>query len=459
MVSDGGKEVRKWFSYASDDGLCTSFAAAWDARKLRPLLSRGANKVQGNESGVDGGAAGAGVPGELADQLAAIERALAPLADLSLDIEIHREAASGRGARGGWEWLEDYPLDGEPIVDALAAIRRRLRDVHGGGAFRLIVRDPAKPGQWLLNQGLRIKRTDVQPTQPRQDESGLAALLVKLDENAARRAEESERRFAALVERLAQPAAQAGGLEQQLDLLVKVKAAFGSPDAKASDPLEMLDRVLSIRDKVTAITGDGASDPWAKLAGDYAPEVLGLLRDMVAGGEEDEGEEPETEQPESELANRLESFTGQMLKAARMNVDPATAARVALGAVKRPAALVRFCAKPNAAGLLCEASPELVRFAGWVERVRVEVVKQGRKALPKPAAAPVAAEEGKPGGDEAGKDAKRAGRDAGNAAADAGTGGAGKAARNRARPGGKADGQPSTEGLPRRGRGATRVRS
>lgn len=413
--------------------------------------------------GFDGGiagAAGGGLLVDVADQVAAIERALAPLADLAVAIEIHREAASGRGARGGWEWLEDYELEGEPITEVLAAIRRRLRDVHGGGAFRLVVRNPAKPGQLLLNQGLRIKRTDIPQLQQKQEENGLAALLVKLDENAARRAEESERRFAALVEKLAQPAGQVGGLEQQLDLLVKVKAAFGAPDTKASDPLEMLDRVLSIRDKVTAITGDGASDPWAKLAGEYAPEVLGLLRDMVAGGEEEEGEEaPEEGEQENALAQRLAGFTGQMVKAARMNVDPATAASVALRAVKKPAALVRFCAKPDAAGLLCEAAPELVRFAGWVERVRVEVVKQGRAALPKPAATPMAAAEEKPGGDDAGKDAKRAGRNAGDAAPDAGTGGTGKAAGNRARASGKADGKPAAKGLPRRGGSASRVRA
>lgn len=408
----------------------------------------------GGGGGAAGTAADPAGPDELVARLAA---ALSVVEESELAIEVYRTEGIGRGRVGPWEWLEDYRIDGAPVVEVLADIRRRLRDLHGGGEFRLVIRDPNKPGGYLLNAGLKVKRQPETSRKEQRQDDGNGMLLAMIERMDARAAA-AEERFLQALEKIAKPAEQVRTLDEDIERLTRLQTAFGGGKGDIFDAVEKVEKLKQV------LGGGGDSDPWAKLAGEVVPDLIGLARDVLDGGGEvdEEDEEPEGDDGEDaqtkQLRKALAGFTGKIHQAARMRMAPDAVAKLALQGVKNAQALVRFCRKENATALLLQAAPELVKFAGWVEQVRGEIVRAGSVASTA-ALPPGSAKTGAGNADGAVSDTERRGRSAGNAATHAGDGGGGKAPAGGAGTGGGAGAEPAGKGLRRGGGKGSRVRS
>jgi len=382
------------------------------------------------------------------DPIEALRRALEELGGEPAVLEVWRVESVGRGA-GPQEWLEDFPFDYGSVNEGLSVMRARLRDKHRGGQFKLVVRDDG--GGYRINKTIRVERQPeaVQQAPAVQPLAGLAELFARMDANAQAAAERVERILAAMVEKKT----GADDFDTQLERMTKMQALFGQ--GKKDDLFDAIEKV----EKLKEVFGAGEDGGWPALAREVAPEIFGLIRDLRDGGDADgDDEEEEPDDAESErreaIKKALGGFTAHMVKAARMKVAPDVAAGFALRAVKKPEGLVKFCQKENATGLLCEVAPELVPFAGWVERVRGEIVKAGSRRLTAP---PVEKPAGASNANDAGLDTERAGGRAGDAAKNAGHRRAVKATANGTAAGGESGAAGAGKKLRGRGRAAAQT--
>lgn len=383
------------------------------------------------------------------DQVERLSQALAQFATGDqIEVELYRVIGTGRGVNGEHEFIESLQwdtADGRGIGAVIRDVLNHLRDAHGGGRFRLQIRDD-QTGQLRMNQAATvIQKLGARQAPPATEKpDGLALLLAQQAEDRKAADARFEKLLATIAAGNAKPEASE---DEMLDRMAKYKTLFGGND-KGTDLLDALDKVMGIRERFDNLGAKEKPDQWAELIRDFGPDLLAAMR---GGGE---AEDAGTDADEA-VRNKLASFAGMMVKAAEQKVAPAAAAQFALARASNKGALVKFCQNPEATSLLCQAAPELVRYVVWVEQVRAEVVKTVTAKLP----APVAKEEGKPRADDAGDNSGRAGGRGGNPEKNAAASRGGKAPANAARGGTKAGKRPAAKGLPKRGGKAARVRT
>lgn len=396
--------------------------------------------------------------GEVVDQVGQLSQALAQFAaDDLIAVELWRVEGTGRGVNGSLDYLETREFDmaaGAGIGAVVRELFDYLRDQHEGGRFRLIVRDNAT-GRMLMNQPANIRRTLTAraPVKPEEKPDAVAQLLAGMAEQQRRADERLERVLAELKPK-------PGGIDDDLNRLVKLKEVLGASAAPVAvqqgGALGTLTELLALKEGLDKLAGGGGKDDWMSEA---VPEALSILRDMMTQGKTSEADDEEDEQPEGDakLREKLAGFAGKIEQAARGGMAPEQAAKVALSVVPKPAVLVRMARDGSLVPLLCEVHPPLLRHVSWLERVRVEIVKAGQPKITAP--------KGADGADDSRADPGRRGGRASDARQDANAGGSQQAAATGATgSGGAGEGDPAvgkrrTKDVPRPGGKAAPVRS
>lgn len=333
------------------------------------------------------------------DQVERLTQAMAQFAQGDVvEIELYRVIGSGRGANGEHEFLESMPwdtADGRGIGEVIREVQNHLRDQHGGGRFRLQVRDD-KTGQLRMNQAASVVRRATPPVSA-APENSMTTLLTQLAADRRADAERLER----LLSGLQPPAVSEDAL---LDRMVRYKTLFGGND-KGTDLLDALDKVMGIRERFDNF-GAPPTDPWAELLRDFGPDLMAAMRGD--GGAVDVAELPPADDA---IRQQVSGFAVMLLRGAEGKVTPEQAAQFALGKMQSKAALLRFCQNEKATGLLCEVEPKLTRHVVWLEKVRAAVMKAGTPKL-----------EGDHRANDAGKDTGRTSGRGGNPEKNAKTG-------------------------------------
>lgn len=418
--------------------------------------------------GIPPAAAPAASAGGDAEELARKLRAIRDTgADVVL-IEVKRVIGTGRGEGGGWEACGLY--EWEPASVGIGQACRELETVarqHGGGQFRLIVRDE-QDGGFLMNQPLRVARQVIAPpaATPAPNAPGDAALS----------------RLEALMAQVAEAIAKPRSLRDQLEELRALKELAGGDGGAGGKPQTLAEQLREFRELQEAIGGlgggnGGGGEGWPQFLDRWMPRLLPLI-ERVGDADPDTADEVDGDEPESaaQLTERqaalvalLEKAAGglEMAAAARMTAKQTAALALKHAAANERRVLLKLARDPKLTGALIKARPKLLGDAGFVEQVRQELANHARAGAAGKddtgAQAGAGGGNGQGGGapvapaDDAGADTGRPGGSGGNAVPDGEPAGARKEGAGGARARGKGDAAPAAKGQGGRGRGAARA--